>query len=147
MLRRGGLYVSCEWAWWPTLDDGGNLKDRAPRAHAFLEAVRATLSERRGIQEAAPRVAHLLQASGLFTAVATRDYPVPVGDWSPHPHLRQLGVAFRGHVETYGRSLGLVLLEGRYARRAHELVEGYIRDMREVAGLVFVYHTVHARRQ
>ena len=146
MLRRGGLFVSCEWRRWPALVDGGDVETRAPRTHAFFAAVRDTLRDRHGIHAVAQRIPHLLQASGAFTDIYVREFYMPIGDWHPEPALRHLGHEYRQMVAMYARSMRTVLLEGRYAAQADELVDGYIQETWEVRGLFSTCFTVHARR-
>ena len=146
VLRRGGLFVSCEWGRRPAMADGSDAAPHAPRAVAFFEAVRATLLERRGIQTVAPRIPQLLADAGKFTHIAARSFAMPIGDWHPDPALRELGREYREMVELYARSMRAVLVDGRFAAQADELVQGYVEDIWSVPGMVSVCYTVYARR-
>ncbi|RPD67938.1 S-adenosyl-L-methionine-dependent methyltransferase [Lentinus tigrinus ALCF2SS1-7] len=146
VLRRGGLFVSCEWGRRPAMADGSDVAARAPRALAFFDAVRSTLLERRGIQTVADRIPQLLADSGKFTHIVARTYHMPIGDWPDNPEMRELGREYREMVELYARSMRAVLLDGRWAAHADDLVQGYIDEIWSVPGLVSICHTVYARR-
>ena len=146
LLRRGGLFVSCEWRRWPALADGSDIATHAPRTHAFFAAVRDTLRERRGIQPVAPHIPQLLAQSGWFTNIVVREHFMPIGEWHTNPTMRALGGQYREMVATYARSMRALLVEGGHAAHADDLVEGYITETWEVSGLYSTCFTIHARR-
>ncbi|KAI0744450.1 S-adenosyl-L-methionine-dependent methyltransferase [Earliella scabrosa] len=146
VLRRGGLFVSCEWGRFPALADGGDVAARAPHACAFFTAVRETLRDRRGIQPIAPHIPRLLEDSGYFTQVVPRRYLMPIGDWHTDPDLQEIGREYRDLMEVYARSMRAVLSEGPWAAHADALIHNYIDEIWSVNGLVSTCFTVHARR-
>ncbi|EIW56376.1 S-adenosyl-L-methionine-dependent methyltransferase [Trametes versicolor FP-101664 SS1] len=146
VLRRGGLFVSCEWARSPAMEDGSDVRVRAPRACAFFDAVRETLRVRRGIECIAAHIPQLLVESRRFISVETRAFRVPVGDWPNEPDRKELGRDLRELMVLYARSVFPLLSEGPSARYAGALVEDYIREVRSVSGMVATCYTVHARR-
>ncbi|KAI8996294.1 S-adenosyl-L-methionine-dependent methyltransferase [Trametes punicea] len=146
ILRRGGLFVSCEWGRFHTMDDGSDVAIRAPRASAFFSAVRETLRARRGIETTAGRIAQFLEESRQFTNIRTDRFYAPIGDWPTDPEKKEMGSGFREMMVLYARSMKAVLLEGPLAAHADALVEGYIRDIFNVPGLIATCFTVHARR-
>ncbi|KAJ2980216.1 hypothetical protein NUW54_g11035 [Trametes sanguinea] len=124
ILRRGGLFVSCEWGRFPAMEDGSDVAIRAPRAYAFFSAIR----------------------NGQFTDIETQRFQAPVGEWPTDPARREMGREFREMMVLYARSMRAVLREGPFADHADALVEGYIRDISTVSGIVSTCFTVHARR-
>ena len=146
VLRRGGLFVSCEWGRCPVMADGSDLAVHAPQTLEFFTAVRETLREQRGIPTVAPVIPQLLEDSGWFVNIVPRRYFMPIGDWHSSPELRAIGREYREMVALYARSMRSVLMEGRRAAEANDLIDGYIRESWSVRGLVSVLYTVHARR-
>ncbi|KAI0714217.1 S-adenosyl-L-methionine-dependent methyltransferase [Cerioporus squamosus] len=146
VLRRGGLFVSCEWGRRPAMADGSDVATRAPRAVAFFDAVRGTLLERRGIQTVASRIPQLLADCGEFSHIVAQTFHMPIGDWHPNADLQVLGREYREMVELYARSMRAVLSDGRWAAHADDLVQGYINEIWSVPGMVSICHTVYARR-
>ncbi|KAI9058673.1 S-adenosyl-L-methionine-dependent methyltransferase [Trametes sanguinea] len=146
ILRRGGLFVSCEWGRFPAMEDGSDVAIRAPRAYAFFSAIRETLRVRRGIEPVASRIPHFLEETGQFTDIETQRFQAPVGEWPTDPARREMGREFREMMILYARSMRAVLREGPFADHADALVQGYIRDISTVSGIVSTCFTVHARR-
>ncbi|KAI0369527.1 S-adenosyl-L-methionine-dependent methyltransferase [Pilatotrama ljubarskyi] len=146
VLRHGGLFVSCEWGRYPAMNDGSDVRSRAPRACAFFDAVRETLRVRRGIESVAERIPHIVGESRQFTNIEARCFRAPIGDWWDDPVKKELGREFREMMVLYARSMRALLSEGRRATEADALIEGYIRDLWGVPGMVSLCYTVHARR-
>ncbi|KAI0743042.1 S-adenosyl-L-methionine-dependent methyltransferase [Daedaleopsis nitida] len=146
MLRRGGLFVSCEWGRFPAMADGSDVSARAPHAVAFFDAVQDTLRERRGIPHVAPEIPRLLEDSGYFTQIVPRRYHMPIGDWHSDPLLRELGREYRDMVNVYARSMRGLLLEGPWAAHTDTLVRNFLDETWSVRGMVSTLFTVHARR-
>ncbi|KAH9851234.1 S-adenosyl-L-methionine-dependent methyltransferase [Lenzites betulinus] len=146
VLRRNGLFISCEWARYPRMEDGSDVRVRAPRACAFFDAVRETLRVRRGIESIAMHIPQFLAESRLFSHIETRAYRVPIGDWPSEPNTKDIGRDMRELMVLYAHSMHTVLSEGPRARYADSLVEGYIRELWCVSGMVSTCLTVHARR-
>ncbi|KAI0633114.1 S-adenosyl-L-methionine-dependent methyltransferase [Trametes polyzona] len=146
VLRRGGLFVSCEWARCLTMDDGSDVRSRAPRACAFFDAVREALRVRRGLESMAARIPQLLVDSRHFSHVEAKVYRVPIGDWSSDIENKEIGREFRESMAVYANSMYALLSEGPRGMYASALIEGFIRDIWSVPGLVSSYYTVHARR-
>ena len=126
--------------------DGSDLAVHAPQTLEFFTAVRETLREQRGIPTVAPVIPQLLENSGWFVNIVPRRYFMPIGDWHPDPAMRELGREYREMVELYARSMRAVLVDGRFAAQADELVQGYVEDIWSVPGMVSVCYTVYARR-
>lgn len=146
VLRRGGLFVSCEWAPAPAMEDDSDVRVRAPSACALFDAVRETLRVRRGLECIETLIPQLLVESRRFDSVETRVFRVPIGDWPNEPDRKELGRDLRELMVLYARSVFPLLSEGPSARYASALVEDYIREIRSVSGMIATYHTVYARR-
>ncbi|KAI0673225.1 S-adenosyl-L-methionine-dependent methyltransferase [Trametes maxima] len=146
MLRRGGLFVSCEWGRYPIMADGSDITVRAPRMCAFFDALHETLGVRRGIEPIASRIPRMLEDSRQFTDIQAKRFYAPVGDWPAGPDVREMAQDLRRMMEVYARSMGAVLSDGPFSAHADALVQGYIRDLRGVSGMVATCFTVHARR-
>ncbi|KAJ8474762.1 hypothetical protein ONZ51_g7009 [Trametes cubensis] len=146
ILRRGGLFVSCEWSRVPAMADGSDIALRAPRVHAFFTAVRETLRMSLGIASVAQQIPRLLEESRLFTNIEAKRFHAPIGDWPTDPEMKAMGHEFREMMVVYARSMREVLLGGPYAAHAEELTQGYLHDIHTVPGIVSTCLTVHARR-
>ncbi|KAI0772386.1 S-adenosyl-L-methionine-dependent methyltransferase [Trametes elegans] len=146
VLRRGGLFVSCEWGRYPVMADGSDMTITAPRACAFFDAVRETLRMRRGIEDVVDRVPYYLHQSRQFTHITPQRFDAPIGDWPSDPTRKELGRLLRQMMEMYARSMRAVLLEGPWAAEAERLVQGYIGDLWSGREMVSMCYTVHARR-
>lgn len=138
--------MSCEWARYPTMEDGSDVHVRAPRACAFFDAVRETLRVRRGIEPIASHIPQYLATSPLFGRIERHEFRVPIGDWPTEPTTKEIGRDLRELMVLYAQSMHTVLSEGPCARYADSLVEGYIRELWCVSGMMSTCLTVHARR-
>ena len=146
MLRRGGLFVSCEWGRHPAMADRSDVSVRAPSAHTFFNAVRETLRDRRGIYTMTPRIPYLLRSSGYFGDVQERSFQVAIGDWPRDPTQRELGLEYREMLKLYAHSMRALLSEGRWADDADRIIQDYIDEIMTVEGMVSTCYTVWARR-
>ncbi|CDO76333.1 hypothetical protein BN946_scf184795.g4 [Trametes cinnabarina] len=146
ILRRGGLFVSIEWGRFPAMEDGSDVAIRAPRAYAFFSAIRETLRVRRGIEPIASSIPRFLEETRQFTDIQTQRFQAPIGEWPTDPARKEMGREFREMMILYANSMKAVLQEGPFTLLADALVEGYIRDISSVPGIVSTCFTVHARR-
>ncbi|KAH9886678.1 S-adenosyl-L-methionine-dependent methyltransferase [Cubamyces lactineus] len=146
ILRRGGLFVSCEWSRVPAMADGSDITLRAPRTHDFFAAVRDTLQMSRGITSVARHIPHFLEETRQFTNIEAKRFHAPIGDWPSDPEMKAMGREFREMMIVYARSMKEVLLGGPYAADAEELTQGYLHDIHTIPGIVSTCFTVHARR-
>ena len=150
LLCPRGLFISGEWGRYPAFHP--TFAPRTPRTHApamtaFFAHLYAALASR-GLPPIIPPVALLLAPTGAFNDIVLREYYMPLGPWHPDPAMKLLGRAFRVVFLRYAASLRPMLLEsGVVGTEELEVVyERVEREVRTVAGLVSVFHTVHARR-
>ena len=85
---------------------------------------------------------------GGFNEVQSRDYQMPIGEWArSSPHAKDLGVNFRHTLEIWTESAVMVLKRAGYDEdEVKRLVDGFIGDISNVAGLQIAYRVVTARR-
>ncbi|KAJ7726812.1 S-adenosyl-L-methionine-dependent methyltransferase [Mycena maculata] len=150
LLRPRGLFLSGEWArslvFHPDFAPR-TLPTHAPALTAFYARLHAALAAR-GLPPVAPPIAPLLAHTGAFDGIAPRAYHMPLGPWPPDPALQRLGLAFRGVFLRYVASMRPMLAEGGALSAAayDDMYARVEREVRTVAGLVAVFHTVHARK-
>ncbi|KAK7055516.1 secondary metabolism regulator laeA [Favolaschia claudopus] len=149
LLRPGGLFLSGEWGRHPTFDPsyGRNPETDTPALITFFSHLHAALAAR-GLQPIAPEVGPLLAQSGAFEEITPREYYMPLGSWHPEPGMRRLGRAFRAAFLRYMDSVRPMIAESGVVSVA-ELDDAYDRvkqEVRDVAGLLSVFRTVHARK-
>ncbi|KAI0087505.1 S-adenosyl-L-methionine-dependent methyltransferase [Irpex rosettiformis] len=145
VLRPGGLFLACEWGRSAEMVGGLNPAEHAPCTCQFYNMVQETL-ERRGIHPLARRISRIVEESGHFKRVRTHVYEMPVGDWSRSFEMRCIGYWFRETLVQYAESMGVMMVEaGRHPVHVYAVVQGFIREMYEVRGIVAKYFTVHAR--
>ncbi|KAJ6578742.1 S-adenosyl-L-methionine-dependent methyltransferase [Mycena vulgaris] len=150
LLRPRGLFLSGEWGRYPAFHP--SFAPRTPTTHApaltaFFGHLHAALAAR-GLHPVFPPVAPLLAQTGAFDEIVPREYCMPLGPWHPDPAIKALGRAFRGVFLRYAASVRPMLVESGVAsaedlENVYERVE---REVRTVAGLVSIFHTVHARK-
>lgn len=145
VLRRGGIFFSGEVGRCVTFAPGypGNPAVDAPGATRFFKVVNDLL-ERVGLHEIAGHIPHWLGEIGTFTDGRIQEHLIPIGEWHPSSRQRALGRAYLNTMTKFADSLKPFLRDqgGLTEREIGELIDGYVRDMRYVPGLVSVYHTV-----
>ncbi|KAJ7658506.1 S-adenosyl-L-methionine-dependent methyltransferase [Mycena rosella] len=150
LLRPRGLFLSGEWGRYPAFHPA--FAPRTPATHApaltaFFAHLHAALVAR-GLHPVSPPIAALLAHTRAFAEIVPRAFCIPLGPWHPAPALKHLGRAYRIVLLRYIASVRPMLVESGVAS-AEELegmYERVEREVRTVAGLVFVFHTVHARK-
>lgn len=144
VLRRGGVFLSGEIGRYVTFAPGypGNPAVDAPGATRFFKVVNDLL-ERVGLHEITEHIPHWLR-DGMFTGGRIQEHLIPIGEWHPSPRQKILGRAYLNAMTVFAESLKPFLRdEGHLSEReVCELIDGYVRDMRRVPGLVSVYQTV-----
>ncbi|KAJ7457052.1 S-adenosyl-L-methionine-dependent methyltransferase, partial [Mycena latifolia] len=150
LLRPGGLFLSGEWGRYAAFHPA--FAPRTPATHApalstFYAHLYAALSARR-IPPISPPIAPLLAQTHAFDEIVPREYYMPLGPWHPDPAMKQLGRAFRVVFLRYTASVRPMLAESGVAspEELADVYERVEREVRTVAGLVAVFHTVHARK-
>lgn len=148
MLRPSGLFLACEWGRSPAMAGNMDPLTHAPRTCEFYRAVNETLFVSRGIVPVARNMSEYIQESGHFERIRPREYEMPVGDWHSNPQLSRIGAEFRNMLARYAASMRVMLLEsGRYdVTEVDALVQGFLREIFTVPGIVCKYYTVRARR-
>ncbi|KAJ7603476.1 S-adenosyl-L-methionine-dependent methyltransferase [Roridomyces roridus] len=150
LLRPGGLFLSGEWGRYPSFHPSFTThtpSTHAPALSTFFAYLQSALIHR-GLPPVSPQIAPLLARSGAFTAITPDTYCVPLGAW-PRPHaLRRLGKAFRVVFLRYLASVRpMILANGGIGETAFDELRVRVEnELDTVAGLVCVFHTVHARR-
>ncbi|KAJ7454998.1 S-adenosyl-L-methionine-dependent methyltransferase [Mycena galericulata] len=150
LLRPRGLFLSGEWGRYPAFHP--TFAPRAAATHApamtaFFGHLYAALAAR-GLHPISPPIAPLLAQTGAFTEIVPHEYYMPLGAWPHEPAMRQLGRGFRVAFLRYIASVRPMIVEtgAVEAEALDEVYERVEREVRTVAGLVSVFHTVHARR-
>jgi len=145
VLRRGGIFFSGEIGRSVTFAPGypGNPAVDAPGATRFFKVVNDHL-ERVGLSEISDRIPRWLGAIRTFGEGRIEDYLIPIGEWPRRSRQRALGCAHRAALATFADSLRPFLRDqGELTEQEiGELIDGFVRDMRNVSGLVSVYRTV-----
>lgn len=145
VLRRGGIFFSGEVARCVAFAPGypGNPAVDAPGATRFFKVVNDLL-ERVGLHEITSHIPQWLRETGAFPDGRIQEHLIPIGEWHPSSQMKTLGRAYLATMTTFADSLRPFLRDqgGLSEREVRELIDGYIRDMRYVPGLVSVYHTV-----
>lgn len=145
VLRRGGIFLSGEIGRYVAFAPGypGNPAADAPGATRFFKVVNDLL-ERVGLHEITGHIPHWLRDTGMFTGGRIQEHLIPIGEWHPSARQRTLGRAYLDAMTVFAESLKPFLRDqgGLSEREICELIDGYIRDMRCVPGLVSVYQTV-----
>ena len=150
-LRTGGLFLSIERgrypAFYPPLHiEAALFPTLIPHTCRFFGVVNQVL-ELRGISNIAPSLPSILNGSGLFTNVTTEYIFVPIGKWPSNADAKKIGRAFRASLVRYADSVKPMLKqEGIGEADIEALVQGYVHDLRNVRGMVGVFHAVYARK-
>ncbi|KII94192.1 hypothetical protein PLICRDRAFT_99517 [Plicaturopsis crispa FD-325 SS-3] len=148
ILRAGGLFLSYEWGRFLAFHPDLHLATDIPQEiHRFYDAIDEALRLTRGLGRVAGVVPDWLHQSGLFRDVTAQCYYVPVGDWMPNLEQREIGIAYRDMLVGYAEAVRPLLRQAEWPEDGvNELVEGFLRGMRETDGMVSILYTVHARR-
>lgn len=145
VLRRGGIFFSGEVGRYVTFAPGypGNPAVDAPGATRFFRVINDLL-EHIGLHEITGQIPHWLREIGTFTNGRIQEHLIPIGDWHPSSRQRALGRAYLATMIMFAESVKPFLRDqgGLSEREINELIDGYVRDMRYVRGLVSVYQTV-----
>ncbi|KAJ7092438.1 S-adenosyl-L-methionine-dependent methyltransferase [Mycena belliarum] len=150
LLRPRGLLLSGEWGRYPSFHP--SFAPRTPATHApalsaFYAHLYTALAQRR-LLPITPPVAPLLAQTHAFTDIVADEFYMPIGAWHPDPAMRQLGRVFRVVFLRYIASVRPMLAESGVAtpEALDDMYQRVERELRTVAGLVGVFHTVHARK-
>ena len=145
VLRPGGIFISGEIGRNVAFAPGypGNLAVDAPGATRFFKVVNELL-ERVGLHEVTGDIPHWLRDIGMFTGGRIQEHLIPIGEWHPSSRQKSLGRAYLGAMTAFAESFKPFLRDqgDLSEREICELIDGYVRDMRCVPGLVSVYQTV-----
>ncbi|KAG9308111.1 S-adenosyl-L-methionine-dependent methyltransferase [Chiua virens] len=144
VLRRGGIFFTGEVARKVVFAPGypSNPAVDAPGATRFFKVVNDLL-EHVGLNEITDHIPHWLREIGMFRDGRIQEHLIPIGEWHPSSRQKTLGRANLDAMTMFAESLKPFLRQqGLTEREIAELIEGYIRDMRQVSGLVSVYQTV-----
>lgn len=144
VLRRGGIFFSGEIGRHVAFAPGylGNPAVDAPGATRFFRVLNDLL-ENVGLHEITSRIPSWLRETGTFTDGRIQEVLIPIGEWHRSPRQRTLGRAYLDTMTTFAESFKPFLRDqGLSEREIGELIDGHVRDMRSVPGLVSVYQTV-----
>lgn len=141
VLRPGGLIFLGEWIRLPA--DSTGLSP--PGVTAFCEVLDSSLLCEYSISNLPLHLSHFVSQLGSFDDIQSRDYYMPIGDWTPC--ARDLGVKFRQTLRTWADSAAMVIAKAGYDEEAVDrLVNGFIGEISGVSGLQVTYRVVIARR-
>ncbi|KAG6374230.1 S-adenosyl-L-methionine-dependent methyltransferase [Boletus reticuloceps] len=147
VLRPGGMFFSGEIGRYVAFAPGypSNPAVDAPGATRFFKVINDLL-ERIRLHEITGHIPHWLRRTGMFTGGRIQEHLIPIGEWHPSSRQRALGRAYLDAMTVFAESLKPFLRGqgGLSEREIFELIDGYVRDMRGVPGLVSVYQTVWA---
>lgn len=148
VLRRGGLFISGEWDRAPVFQQLAPGQLVVPpgisRLTSFIDNV---LYTRRGVCPIAPHIPHWLAASGQFENITAESFSVPIGDWHPEPEQQELGQEARAICIQYAESLKPLLKEsGLGDFEIQEMIIGFLAEIQNTSGIVWIFRTVHARK-
>ncbi|KAF8624066.1 hypothetical protein AX15_006078 [Amanita polypyramis BW_CC] len=149
LLRTGGLFVSCEWAPFLSVDPsfGVDIHTHAPASVRFFEAVNDALRFRHQLQPVGSNVYQYLAESQQFFEIRLEPHFVPIGGWPHDEALSQIGHYFRRICVRFTRSVRHLLKEyGLPDFEIAQIIADYIHELQNVEGLTCVYYITHARR-
>jgi len=145
VLRPGGLILLGEWIH-PPVDSSTGISP--PGVTAFCQALDHSLLSVYEIPKIPPYLIEYVSRSGDFSDIESRDYQMPIGDWDwSSPRTMDVGVNFRETLEIWTESAILVLKRAGYDEdQVNRLVNGFMGEISNVAGLQIAYRVVTARR-
>ena len=144
VLRPGGLIMLGEWIYPPVDSVGGS----PPGVTAFCQALDHSLLSVYAIPKIPPYLTEFISRLGGFNDIQSRDYQMPIGDlaWSS-PRVKDLGVKFGQTLEIWTESATMVLKRAGYDEdEINRLVDGFMGEISNTAGLQIAYRVVTAHR-
>lgn len=151
VLRPGGLFLSGEWSWGPTLQDAASSEgSQTPAIDRLINWVTHELHVRKGISPAAPHIRRWLQESGQFVAIESGRRFIPVRYLDTDPQRFNIGRDLRVAWARYADSLMPFMRDAQLAESdIREMVEGYMNELysNRDPGLVGVFQYVHAKKR
>ncbi|KAK7684457.1 hypothetical protein QCA50_012404 [Cerrena zonata] len=145
ILRPGGLFLACEWGRCAAMENNLDPHHLTPFACRFYHAVAETLHRSRGLAPVANYLKDFIESSGRFDRVECKRIIMPIGTWHRDPSMQQLGDRFRQSLEVYVNSMQLMMIQaGRDPVGVRELVDGYVKEMYTVQGMICYFYTVQA---
>lgn len=148
ILRANGLFVSGEWGRYVAFDSSfiSDPETDVPGVYRFWNVINSTL-ETRGLVPVAENIPIWLHTSGQFKEITPQQVIVPIGHWPQDASTRRHGKAMRSSLVKYARALMPMLrMDGWEQSELDGLLADLVHDLRNVSGLVAVFHTVHARK-
>jgi len=145
VLRPGGLILLGEWINPPVDSSTGTSP---PGVAAFCQALDSSLLSEYAIPNIPPYLTDFISQLGGFDDIQSRDYHMPIGDlaWSS-PRAKVLGFKFRQTLRIWADSAAMVLAKAGYDEDViKRLVDGFIGEIFNIAGLQIAYRVVTARR-
>ncbi|KAI0323716.1 S-adenosyl-L-methionine-dependent methyltransferase [Cubamyces sp. BRFM 1775] len=144
ILKRGGLFCVSEWT--RTIDaSNGDVKERAPRACAFLEFLAAKLLRDLDVEPLMRSIVPAIHSSPRFLTEHTT-VKVPIGDWPSSPFERDLGLKCRLILIAFAESASLFLKQSVVPEVVDGLFHGFVHELQTVRGLTTAYYTATAIR-
>jgi len=145
VLRPGGLILLGEWIH-PPVDSSTGYSP--PGVTAFCQALDSSLLSVYSIPKIPPYLTESISRLGGFYNIQSRDYQMPIGDlaWSSS-RVTDLGVRFRQTLEIWTESAVMVIKRAGYDEdEVNRLVDGFMDEISNVAGLQIAYRVVTAHR-
>jgi len=145
VLRPGGLILLGEWVHLPVDSSTGRSP---PGVTAFCQALDSSLLSEYAIEKIPPYLTDFITQLGGFDDIQPSDYHMPIGDWARStPRAKDLGVKFRQTLGIWTESAAMVLAKAEYDEGVVKgLVDGFMDETFNVAGLQVAYRVVTARR-
>jgi hypothetical protein len=145
VLRPGGLILLGEWIHLPVDSSTGRSP---PGVTAFCQALNSSLLSEYAIQNISPYLADFISRLGGFEDIQSHDHYMPIGDWArSSPRAKDLGVKFRQTLEIWTESAAMVLAKAGYEEDlVKRLMDGFMGEIFNIAGLQIAYRVVTARR-
>lgn len=146
VLRPGGLFLSGEWIRDMFMEDGSRVDLRAPGAYRFTVRLWEIMIAR-GISYITPLIPTYLQMSRQFDGVILQQYKVVLNSHFNNALQNDISNRMKDVMVKYARAMKPLFLDSGMLRgEAETVIEGYVRDARQVQGLMVVFQTVYARK-
>lgn len=148
ILRPDGLFLSGEWGRYVAFDSSfiSNPQTDAPGVNRFWNVINSAL-ETRGLLPVAGNIPLWLHDSGQFKDITAQQFIVPIGRWPQDASARRHGKAMRSSLVQYAEAfIPMLKMDGWEESKLDDLLAGLVYDLRNVRGLVGVFHTVYARK-